>query len=182
MTRDEALELVKQNVANNINLVRHMLAAEAIMRRLAQRFGEDADLWGLAGLLHDLDYDSTADKPEIHALRSADMLAGTDVPEAAVHAILAHADKAPRESPLDKALWVTDPLTGFLVAAALMTPEKRLTSVDLARAMKRFEEKAFAKGASREQMTACTDMDLSLEEFMGLGIEAMQGISDELGL
>jgi hypothetical protein len=180
MDREEALNLMKENVSNK-NLVKHMLAVEAVMRRLAKHFGEDEEKWALTGLLHDLDYDETYDKPEIHALKTAEMLEDK-VDEEIIHAIKAHADKSERKSLLDKALYAVDPTTGFLVACALMAPGKKLSSVDTGFALRRFKEKSFARGASREQMKSCKDLGLTLEKFMALSLEAMSEISSELGL
>ncbi len=180
MKREEAKELIEKNVSNK-NLIKHMLAAEAVMRRLANYFGEDEEKWALAGLLHDLDYDETYDKPDVHALKTAEMLEGK-VDEDIIHAIKAHAGKAERVSLMDKALYAADPTTGFLVACALMAPGKKLSSVDTGFALRRFKEKSFARGASREQMKSCEDLGLALEEFLTLSLEAMRGISEELGL
>lgn len=181
MNREDALELVKKHVPQK-NLVKHMLAAEAVMRALARRFGEDEEKWGLAGLLHDVDYAETADKPEIHAVRSAEILREQDVDEEIIHAILGHNNKADRDTLMSKALYAVDPLTGFLVACALMTPEKKISAVDTGFVRRRFKEKSFARGASREQMQACEELGLSLDEFFEIGIKAMQDIADELGL
>ncbi|HEY3374985.1 MAG TPA: HD domain-containing protein [Candidatus Aquicultor sp.] len=181
MNRDTALALVKQNVKNK-NLIKHMLATEAIMRALAEHFKEDVDEWGLAGLLHDLDYDETFDRPDVHGLRTAGMLEDTDVAPEVTHAILAHAVKVPIESLMDKTLYATDPLTGFLVACALMTSDKKMASTTVDFALRRFKEKAFAKGASREQMASCESFGFTLDEFIGLGIQAMTAAAGDIGL
>lgn len=181
MTREEALELVKEMVPQQ-NLVKHMLAAEAVMKALARRFGEDEFKWGLAGLLHDVDYAETYERPDLHALRSAEILRERGVDEEIIEAILGHNNKAERKTLMAKALYAVDPLTGFLVACALMTRDKKMASVDVPFALRRFKEKAFARGASREQMQACSEIGLSLEEFMETGIKAMQSIAEELGL
>ena len=181
MDRIEALELVKQHVKTK-NLIKHMLAAEAIMRRLALHFGEDADLWGLAGLVHDVDYAQTADDPERHALVGAELVQSLEVEPAIIQAVLGHADKGPRLSLMDKALYATDPLTGLLVAAALIHPDKKLGSIDVDFVVKRFGEKSFARGADRDIISSCTEFGLELEEFLAMGLEAMQGIAGELGL
>ncbi|MCX7831916.1 MAG: HDIG domain-containing protein [Actinobacteria bacterium] len=181
MKREEALELVKQMVPQP-NLIKHMLATEAVMKALANHFGEDVDSWGLAGLLHDVDYAETYDNPEIHAVRSAEILKEKGVSEEIIKAILAHNNKAPKDTLMAKALYAVDPLTGFLVACALMTPEKKMAAVDVDFALRRFKEKSFARGANREQINYCGEFGLSLEEFLEIGIKAMQGISKDLGL
>ncbi|NMB12637.1 MAG: HDIG domain-containing protein [Firmicutes bacterium] len=181
MEREEALALVKKHVKTK-NLVKHMLAAEAIMRRLACHLGEDQETWGLAGLLHDIDYEETKDDPDRHALAGAKLLESFGVEPAIVQAVLAHADKGPRRSSMDKALYATDPLTGLLVAAALVHPDKKLAALDVEFVLNRFRERSFARGADRDIIRSCTDLDLDLEGFVALGLEAMQGISKELGL
>lgn len=181
MDRNSALQLVRANVANK-NLINHMLATEAIMRSLAKYFGEDEHEWGIAGLLHDLDYDETYDKPDVHGYRTAELLKDKDVSEEIVHAILAHARKAPLDSTFDKALYATDPLTGFLVACALMTSDKKLASTTIEFARRRFKEKGFARGANRDQMASCDTFGFTLDEFFELGIKAMGEIAGDIGL
>ncbi len=181
MNREEAEKLVQENVKNQ-NLIKHMLATEEVMRHLAKKFIEDEEIWGLAGLLHDIDYDETYDKPEIHGLKSAQLLREKEIDERIIRAIKGHADKEERITKMDKALYAVDPLTGFLVACALMTPEKKLASLTSSFALRRFKEKAFAKGANRDQIRSCEEIGLSLEEFISIGIKAMQGIADKLGL
>ncbi len=179
----EARTLVEARVPNR-NLVNHCVATEAIMDALAARFGVSDDeraRWALAGLLHDLDYAETGEDPARHGLVSAEMLAGK-VDDEVVHAILGHADKAPRESVMDKALYAADPTTGFIVAAALVRPDKSLAAVEVRSLLKRWKEKAFARGASREQMATCEDLGLSREEFLGISLAAMQARAAELGL
>jgi putative nucleotidyltransferase with HDIG domain len=182
MDRDTALNLLNSNVKNK-NLRKHCLACEAVLAALANRFGEDEQAWRLAGLLHDLDYDQTADSPDVHGLPAAKMLEEQGLDSGIVHAVLAHADKAPRESRLDKALWCIDPLTGLIVAAALIRPEKKLAAIDAQFVLNRMKEKSFARGANRDQIRACeTELDLPLEDLVATGVTAMQTISDDLGL
>jgi len=181
MTRDECLSLVKENCSNR-NLIKHMLAAEAVMRGLAERLGEDVEAWGTAGLVHDLDYDETADDPDRHGLVSAEKLEGLGFTEEIVHAVKAHNEHVPRESRMDKALYACDPVTGLIVAAALMHPSKKLAEIDVAFVMRRFGEKRFAAGANRDAIRTCDTLGLALEEFVGIAIEAMQGVSEDLGL
>ena len=182
MDRDTALNLLTSNVKTK-NLVKHCLACEAVLGALAKHFGEDEHTWRLAGLLHDVDYDQTANSPDEHARIGARILEQAGVDSGIVHAVLAHADKAPRESRLDKALWCIDPLTGLIVAAALIRPEKKLAAIDTQFVLNRMKEKSFARGANREQIRACEqELGLTLEEFVGISLKAMQEISDELGL
>lgn len=183
IARDAAFTLVAERIPNR-NLVNHCVATEIIMEALARRFelaDVDVERWALSGLLHDLDYAETAEDFERHGIVTAELL-GDEVDEEMRHAILAHADKAPRESDFDRALFAADPTTGFIVAAALVRPDKSLEAVEVRSLLKRWKEKAFARGASREQMAACEELGLSREEFLTLALEAMQARAGEIGL
>jgi len=183
MTREEALASVKANVENQ-NLVKHMLATEAIMRALAKRLGEDEEEWGLTGLLHDIDVELTEGDMKTHSKLGADLVKELGASEAIAHAILCHneAHGIPLETRLDKALFCADPLTGLIIAAALVRPDKKLAGLEANSVLKRFKEKGFAAGANREQISRCSELGLELGEFIELGLEAMQGIADDLGL
>jgi putative nucleotidyltransferase with HDIG domain len=180
MTRQEAFELVTSMVSNK-NLIKHMLACEACMRRLAKRFGENEEEWGLVGLLHDLDYDSTCNSPEKHTLIAEDILRAKGISEEHIKAIKGHCDQAERDTKLAKALYAVDPITGLIVAATLMHPEKKLAKVDKEFVLRRYKEKGFAKGANREQIAKCADIGLSLEDFTQICLEAMTDIAADLG-
>jgi putative nucleotidyltransferase with HDIG domain len=183
MKRETAFDLVQKHVKNR-NLVKHMLAVEAIMKALAERLGQNKEQWGLAGLLHDIDYDKTADSPEQHSIIGANMLAELGVAPDIVYAVKVHNEVHgfPRNSLLDKALYAADPLSGLIVAAALIHPERKLAAIDVPFLINRFHEKSFARGASREQIETCQDLGLSLEQFLELSLRALQAISSELGL
>ncbi|HBZ87054.1 MAG: phosphohydrolase [Candidatus Edwardsbacteria bacterium RIFOXYD12_FULL_50_11] len=181
MDRQQAKELLEQTIPNK-NLQKHMLAAEACMKGLAEHFGEDQDKWALAGLLHDLDYDRTANDFPNHGLVTAQMLEGQDISEDIIYAIKAHPGHVEAKSKMDFALYAVDPLTGLIVAAALMHPTKKLANVDVPFIMKRYKEKRFAAGANRDQIQTCDRLGLSLEDFIGKCLTAMQGIAPELGL
>ncbi|UCF79849.1 MAG: HDIG domain-containing protein [Candidatus Eiseniibacteriota bacterium] len=181
MTREEAFRLVKASVSSP-NLVKHMLAVEAVMKKLAGRLGQDEETWTLVGLLHDLDYDSTAKDPARHGLLTTEMLSGQDLPPEVPQAIQCHAGHCEPATDMDRALVATDPLTGLIVAAALMHPTKKLRNVEPSFVMNRFREKSFARGANREQIEGCASLGLELEEFVAIGLEAMTEIDRELGL
>ncbi len=183
MTREDALEAVRDNVENE-NLIKHMLATEAIMKALAKRFGEDEGKWGLAGLLHDIDVELTEGDMNSHGMLGSDLVREMEVDEDIAKAILAHNEMlgVPRESMLDKALFCADPLTGLITAAALVRPDRKLASVEVKSVRKRFKEKSFAAGASREGIASCSEIGLELDEFMELGLKAMQGVAGDLGL
>ena len=181
MDRKKAESLVKESVSNR-NLRKHMYAVEAVMRTLAERLDQDVELWGLAGLLHDLDYDETANDPSRHALLTCEMLADEDVPLSLLHAIKAHNGHAPLDSPMDIALYASDPVTGLVIAATLMHPTRKLQGVGAKFVMKRFREKRFAAGANRDQMRRIESLGIDLEEFIDLSLRAMQSIDSVLGL
>lgn len=183
MDRDMALKALRYNVKNE-NLVRHMLATEAIMRALARRFNENEDEWGLAGLLHDIDVEMTNGDLSIHSRPGAQMARDLGASEEVCHAILVHNEKhgEPCVSLMDKALFCTDPLTGLITAAALVRPDKKLSGVEVKSIRKRFKEERFAAGANREQIAECSEIGLELDEFIALSLDAMKGVAGDLGL
>lgn len=182
MDRSAARNLVEATVKNG-NLVKHMLAVEACLRALAARLGGDIEKWGLAGLAHDLDYEQTKDDPVSHGMVSAGILSNHGVDAEVVQAVRAHSGNVPLQTLLDKAIWATDPVTGLIVAAALMHPTKKLANIDVDFILRRYKEKRFAAGANREQIQTCTaNLGLSLEEFLGICLKAMQDIAPQLGL
>ena len=183
LTRDEVLDAIAANVENQ-NLINHMIATEAIMRALATRFGQDEDMWGLTGLLHDIDVELTEGDMQVHSRLGADIAKDLGASEEMAQAILCHnwTHGVPPETLLDKALFCTDPLTGLIVAGALVRPDKKLAGLTTESLMKRFGEERFAAGADREQIAQCSDLSLELEEFIKLGLEAMKGIAEDIGL
>ena len=183
MERSEAIESIKENVAN-VNLVKHMLATEAIMRALAQHMGEDEDEWGLAGLLHDIDVELTEGDMNTHSKLGADLARDLGANEAIANAILCHNEThgVPPKTNMEKALFCADPLTGLITAAVLVRPDKKIENLEPKSVRKRFKEKAFAAGANREQIVRCSDIGLELDEFIEIGVNAMKGIATSLGL
>ncbi|RLI09873.1 phosphohydrolase [Candidatus Bathyarchaeota archaeon] len=153
------------------------------MRALARELGEDEELWGLTGLLHDLDYEETKGDFSRHGLRSAELLEGK-LPQEALHAIMAHNDLTgvKPEGKLDLALRAADALSGLIVATALVMPNKKLAEVKLSTLRKKFKAKDFARGADRDRIRLCEQLGLSLERFLELGLEAMKAIASDLGL
>ncbi|MBA7616421.1 hypothetical protein ES703_23717 [subsurface metagenome] len=183
MEREEALDSIKANVENG-NLVKHMLATEAIMRALARRFGEDEEEWGLTGLLHDIDVELTEGDMTSHSKLGADLAQELGASETMAHAILCHNERhgVSCETNLEKSLFCTDPLTGLITAAVLVRPDKKLAGLEAKSVRKKFKEKSFAAGANREQIALCSEIGLELDEFIELGLEAMKGIAADLGL
>jgi putative nucleotidyltransferase with HDIG domain len=183
ISREDAHALVVARIPN-ANLVNHCVATEIIMEALAQWMelpAEDVQRWGRAGLLHDLDYAETAEDFDRHGLVTVEEL-GEQIDEDMAHAILAHAGKADLDAPMDIALYCADPTTGFIVAAALVRPDKSLANVEVRSLKKRWKEKAFARGASRDQMAFHERLGLDREQFLGLALGALQSRASEIGL
>ena len=183
MDRSEALSLVRETIKNE-NLVRHMLAVETAMRFYAERFGEDAETWGLVGLLHDFDWEihPTLDQ---HPQDGAPILRARGVDESIVRAILSHADHTgvPRVSRMEKALLACDEITGLITAVALVRPSRSLLDLEVGSVKKKWKDRAFAAGANREEIARATeDFGVELWEHVDNVIKAMRRIAPELGL
>ena len=180
-SREESLEILRSKVKTK-NLLKHMLAVEAIMRGLARRFNEDENLWGMSGLMHDIDIDEYGKDPSQHGKVGAQWLKDLGYEESIVNAVLAHAGHKKPENRFETALFASDPLSGLIISAALIHPTKRLASIDTTFVLNRFAEKRFAAGARRDDIKKCEEIGLSLEEFVTIALDSMKGISDELGL
>jgi len=184
ITRDMALDLLKQYCCEEV-LIKHSLATEAVMRALAQKMGHDPDSWGIAGLLHDLDYDETKGDPLRHTLRTEEILRQRGFEEEIIDAIKAHNAEAlhmKREKPIHFAVTSAESITGLIVAATLVYPDKRIASVKASSIVKRMKEKGFARGVRREAIRECEKLGLSIEAFAELSLKAMQEIGGQLGL
>jgi lysyl-tRNA synthetase, class II len=183
ITREEAVSLVSSRLTNK-NLVNHSLAVGYIMSGLGKHFGVTGDAWEIAGVVHDLDYEDTMNTPEQHGLMTASELEALGVHAHIVQAVRAHNEKngTPRESLLDKALFAADPVSGFIVACALVQPSKKLADVSVESLLKKFKNKGFAKGANRDAIASCEAIGLSLEEFLTLSLDALSAHAKELGL
>lgn len=168
---------------SNENLRKHMVAVSAIMKGLARRFDEDEEAWALTGLLHDVDYETLGGDMNRHGSVSAEMLDGV-LPEECLHAIRAHNPMtgAEAKSLLDKALLCADAVSGLIVAAALVMPSKRLLEVKVGTLKRRIKDRSFARGVSRDQVRACSEIGLTLEEFLEIALEAMKEVHGQLGL
>lgn len=199
MTRNEAYKIMTQMLQNK-NLQKHGLAVEAIMRGLCKYLKERSSLqgvpleaekefneeeWAIVGLLHDGDYELVEKDPEKHTLVMEEKLRPLGVSERIINGIKAHAPmiKPNRENYLEKAVFATDELAGLITACALVQPDKKLSSVSVGSVMKKFKVHTFAAGALRENILTCEkELNIPLEEFVGIALKAMQNISDELGL
>lgn len=168
-------------------MVKHCIAVEAVMRALARRLGEDEDLWGLTGLLHDIDYDAVGRDMTRHGLKALEVLAGK-LPQHALEAIAAHNEhngfrvSSPAAQRLLHALRAADHASGLVIATALVMPGKKLAEVKLDSLMRKFKQKDFARGVDRERVRECELLGLKLEEFLSISLEGMKEVARELGL
>lgn len=184
MTRDQAMALMEKHVQTP-NIRKHLLATEALMRALARKFKEDEDRWGMAGLLHDLDWDETKSTPEIHGIKSYEYLKDEDIDEEMRHAIKIHNFMIGIEPKtlLEKALFSTEMMTGIVVAAALVQPSKKLADVKLESLLKKYKDKGFAAGARRDIIaTVEPNLGMTVEQLAEICLTAMQEIHEPLGL
>jgi len=184
ITREKALELLNTYIKNQ-NLIKHSLASEAVMISLAEKSGEDKELWGLAGLLHDIDVELTNADLKIHGLESEKILINYNVDPVIIDAIKRHNEfshNLKRETNLHFALAACETITGLIIATALVYPDKKLASVKPKSIVKRMKEKAFAASVNRETILECEKIGMNINEFAELALDAMQKISAELGL
>lgn len=187
MKREQALQLLHDNM-QSVNLHKHCLAVEAVMRKLAERLGGNPEVWGIAGLLHDADYEKTKETPDQHTKLIFEWLKEHEVDNTVKDAILAHGWGFVEGNPEPKtkmewALYCSDELTGLIIAVALVRPEKTLAAVTVDAVMKKWPEKSFAAGVHREQIELCEEkLEIPLNEFVTIALTAMQEKSQDLGL
>lgn len=182
-SREAALSLVMEQVTRR-NVLYHMLAVEAIMRRAAEHFGGNPETWGLVGLLHDIDYEKTETAPEKHGLLAEKMLEGR-FPQDVIRAIKTHNAKltgVAAESPMEKALTACDAISGLLVACALVMPSKKLDDVKTETVAKKFKDKDFARGADRERILVCEKIGLPREAFFEIALEGLKSAARDIEL
>jgi putative nucleotidyltransferase with HDIG domain len=183
LSRNEAYELLKKNLKTE-NLIKHSLAVEAILQEMAKKLGENPELWGIIGLLHDLDYDFTKNEPERHSLVTIKVLDDL-LPKEAINAIKAHNYQYTAQIPqtyVDKSLIAADAVSGLVIAAALVMPSKKISEVTPKTLMTKFKDKSFAAGCNRKRIELCEDMELELQMFLELSLNALKNIANELGL
>lgn len=182
MKREEAFALLKEYTKNDA-LLKHMLAVEAAMRAYARKYNEDEEKWGIVGLLHDFDYEKYPTAPE-HPLKGSEILTQHGYPEDVRRAILGHAPytNIPRDTLMAKVLYACDELCGFIVACALVRPN-RIADLEVSSVKKKMKDKAFARNVSRDDITnGTTELGVPLEEHIQFVINAMKSVSGELGL
>jgi len=183
VNRDQAVALLREFVKSE-GLINHCLAVEAAMRYYAPRYGGDPDQWGLAGLLHDFDWEIHPNAEE-HPAAGAPILREAGVSEEIIYAIQAHADylNLERKTPMDRCLPAVDELSGFIIAVTLVRPSKKLADVDVSSVKKKMKDKAFARAVKREDIVQGAEiLNLSLDEHIANVLEAMKEIAPELGL
>lgn len=184
ISRDEALELLKSYLKND-RLILHCRASEVIMRALAEKFDADPDVWGIAGLLHDLDYEITNEDESRHGAEAAKILEDRGVLPEIVDAIKKHNAEGlglERTAVFDHALTCAETITGMIVATALVYPDKKIAGVKTKSVTKRMKTPHFARAVSRERIMECEKIGIPLNDFVALSLAAMSDISDELGL
>jgi putative nucleotidyltransferase with HDIG domain len=187
-TRDDALALMQEYTASD-SLRKHMLSVEAGMRAYADKFGEDAERWGLAGLIHDFDYErypnDAHSATEEHPSEGVRILRARGWPEDILEAVMGHAHytNTPRVTRMAKTLFAVDELTGLITATALVKPSRSVHDVDARSVRKKMKDKAFARGVSRDDVVnGAADLGVDLDEHIAFVIEAMRGSADALGL
>jgi putative nucleotidyltransferase with HDIG domain len=184
ITREEAVKLMESYLQGE-SLRKHSYATEAVMRVVAEKLGHDPELWGIVGLLHDLDYNETKDQPSQHGLKTAEILKEKRVANEVIDAIKAHNAEAlgiDRKTDLEIGVTCSESITGMVIATTLVYPDKKISSVKPSSIIKRMKQKEFARSVNRDLIRKCEDLHLSLEEFAGLSLKAMGTISDVLGL
>ncbi|KAA0005110.1 MAG: phosphohydrolase [Thermoplasmata archaeon] len=183
LTREEAFTLIKKYLKDDEN-IKYALAVEAILREMARRLGKNEELWGLTGLLHNLDYEFTSGDPQNRGTLAAQILEGL-LPEDSINAIKAnnylYSDYIPVTS-LDKALIATVSLTGLIFATARSIPSKKLSDVDINVLYAKFNDPGFAPNCNRSRIKLCVDTGIEVETFLALSLKTLQGIADEIGL
>lgn len=184
MNRHEALKLVHEYIKNP-RMINHSLASEAVLRALARRLNKDEEKWGLAGLLHDLDVEKVNTDPKMHGLESALILEKKKLDPEIIDAIKMHNEEATglnRTKMFQHALSCGETITGMIIATTLVYPDKKLSSVKPNSIIKRMKQQAFAASVSREKIMECEQIGIPLDEFVSLSLDAMQTISEEIGL
>jgi len=182
LNREDAIKLLKSYVKTE-NLLKHMFATEAIMKAIASHLGENEEQWGLAGLLHDIDYEITANDEGKHGIVAQDILKGK-VDETILRAIKSHGFKNEADKPHEKigiALVAADHVSGLLVASARVMPRKKLGELDVSSLRRKFNDSNFARGSLRERIMMCEELEIPRDKFFEIALRAVQSIAEVLG-
>lgn len=183
MDRKVAFELLKEYTKSE-SLIKHALAVEEVMRAYAQHFGEDEEKWGIVGLLHDFDYERYPD-PQEHAFKGAEILRARGYPDDVARAVMAHSDHTgtKRVSLLEKSLYAVDEPVGFIIAVALVRPNKKMSEVDVVAVTKKMKDKAFARAVDRDMLIrGAAELGVEFDSHVDFVIKALQRIAARLGL
>jgi predicted hydrolase (HD superfamily) len=189
ITKEKAEQLLDEYIKDPITKL-HMLESEAIMRALAKRFGEDEESYGIIGFLHDIDWDLTKNNTAEHCVKCQEILREAGGSEFLIETIISHGygmDSIPslkdkeRSTKLQYCLVAAETLTGLIIASTLMQPDKKLSSLTLQSLKKKFKNKGFAARCNRELIRECEKAGIPLDEFLEIGLLALQGISGKLG-
>ena len=181
LNRDQVWQVLSEYTQADY-LRKHHLAVEAAMKWYAHKYGQDENLWGNVGLIHDFEYEKY---PDQHPQKGGEILRELGWPEDLVRAVMAHGDhlSIPRTELVEKTLYAVDELTGLVIAVALVRPSKKLADVDVTAVKKKWKDKAFARGVHREQITkGAEELGISLDEHIQNVIDALKGSADVLGL
>ncbi|MFA5926516.1 MAG: HDIG domain-containing metalloprotein [Parcubacteria group bacterium] len=190
ITKEQADKLADECIKDSVTKL-HLLESEAIMRSVAKRLGENEDEWGIVGLLHDIDWDLTKNDQEKHCVRAAEILKSAGASDFLIETVQSHGyanEMIPalqvkqRETKIQHCLVAAETLTGIIVASALVQPDKKLASVKMKSLKKKFKDKSFAAKCDRELIRECEKAGIPLDEFLEIGLLALQGISDKLGM
>jgi len=183
LTKQEAMAIVKENLKQD-HMISHSIASAAVMEELAPHFSQDPEKWYILGLLHDIDFEETADVPEKHGIITGEILKKHEVPESVIRIIQSHneATGIKRELLVDYALAASETITGLIVATALVYPDRKIASVKPESVLKRMKKKDFARNVNRETIQEIEKTGLSLDEFIKIALEGMGKIADQIGL
>lgn len=184
LSRSEALTLLKKYVKNE-KMIIHCISSEAVMRGLARKLGRDEELWGLTGLLHDIDVEITDADPKTHGLKADELLAEYELDEDMLDAIRMHNEEASgmeRSTEFQHALAAGETITGLIYATTLVYPDQKIESIKYKSVAKRMKSPAFAASVKRENIMECEKIGIDLPEFIQISVDAMREVSEEIGL
>ena len=184
LEREAVLARLKEHISNEKTIV-HCLSSEAVLRALARKLGEDEQRWGLTGLVHDIDMEVCEGDMHTHGLKASGLLQGLGFNEEMLEAISMHNEAAsgkPRSSIFQHALAAGETITGLIYATALVYPDRKIASVKYKSIRKRMKEKAFAASVDRDIIRECELIEVPLDDFIQLSVDAMRDVADEIGL
>lgn len=184
MTREDALSVLHEHIHSE-SMIKHSLASEAVMRAVAIRVKKDPEMWGLSGLLHDIDVEITKGDPKTHGIMAPQLLEKFNLPNELTDAIVMHNEEAaprPRITCIEHALAAGETITGLITATTYVYPDRKINSVKPKSILKRMKEKHFAASVKRENILECEKIGIPLDEFVDISLTAMQTIASDLGL